>query len=113
MSTPNPTTITTANQALAVIIPELSASGETPILDVDGTTTLTLRQAVSRVFSKITTILTLSQRPVSPPAGDDLYGHILSMRAEQLITQAIVADLASSMGRDVNTLIANAKASFS
>lgn len=106
------TTPTTADQALAILIPELSASGQEPILDTDGSTKLSLRQAVSRVFAKITTILTLGQRPLSPTQGDDLYGHILSLRAEQLITQAIVADLAARLGSDIPTLITNAKAAL-
>ena len=57
---------TTADQALSILIPELSASGQEPILDTDGTTKLSLRQAVNRAFTKITTILPLSHRPLAP-----------------------------------------------
>jgi len=100
-----------ANQALSQVAAELSASASTPILDTDGTL-VTLRTAVGRVFTKITEVLKLTSRPESPTAPDDLYGHLLSLRAEHLITQAILTDLAASMGRDVTTLRSQAIASF-
>ena len=95
MSTPQ-----TPQQALAVVAQELSASASDPLLDNDGTP-FTLRGAIKRILWKVNFLLPLSNRPVPPTQKDDLYGHVLSLRAEHLFTQAILADLAARLGTDV------------
>jgi hypothetical protein len=92
---------------------ELSASASTPLLDNDDPAkSFTLRGAIGRILWKVNQTLPLTGRPVAPTVKDDLYGQVLSLRAEQLITQAIITDLAARLGSDVKTLRANAIASF-
>lgn len=100
MSTPNQMT---PEQALGVVAQELSASASTPLLDNDGTK-FTLRGAIARILWKVNFLLPLNNRPVSPTQTDDLYGHVLNLRAEGLITQNIVTNLAAKLGLDVTTL---------
>lgn len=102
---------TTPEQALATVAAELSASASEALLDPTGTP-LTLRGAIKSVLTKVTLPLSLQDRPHTPAQTDDLYGHVLSLRAEQLITQALVTDLAAALGRDVTALRANAIASL-
>lgn len=98
----------TPDQAAVILTQELSASASTPLLDNDDPTkTFTLRGAIGRILWKVNQILPLSDRPKDPRTKDDLYGHVLSLRAEHLITQAILTDLASRLGTDVVTLRAN------
>lgn len=99
-------------QTFQTLVQELSASGDTPLLSPTGVK-LTLRQAIGWVLTKTTEVLGLTDRPVPPELADDLYGHILSMRAEGLITQAIVAQIATKLGIDVPTIQNAAIASFS
>jgi hypothetical protein len=108
MSAPNQMT---PEQALGVVAQELSASASTPLLDNNGTP-FTLRGAIGRILWKVNFLLPLLNRPVSPNQTDDLYGHVLSMRVEGLITQAILADLAAKAGSDVTTLRNNVIASL-
>ena len=96
--------MTTPNQAFQVLMTELSASASQPLLDNDGTK-FTLRGAIGRILWKTNFLLPLASRPVSPNKKDDLYGHVLSMRAEHLQTQAIVADLAARLGTDVTKIM--------
>jgi hypothetical protein len=101
----------TPQELYALYMSELSASGSTPLLDNDGTA-FTLRGAIGRILWKVNYLLGLLNRPLAPTQSDDLYGHVLSMRAEHLITQAILTDLAARLGSDVKTLRANTIASF-
>lgn len=94
----------TPQQAFATLTQELSASGSQPLLDNDGTTHFTLRGAIARILWKVNFLLPLKNRPLSPTKKDDLYGHVLSLRAEGLITQAILANLAARLGTDVTTI---------
>lgn len=99
MTTPG----TTPQQAFQTLIQELSGSGSQPLLDNDGTK-FTLRGAIARILWKVNFLLPLKNRPQPPTQTDDLYGHVLSLRAEHLITQNILVNLASRLGTDVNTL---------
>lgn len=90
------------------LLAELSASGSEPIVDPQGNS-LTLRGAVRSIFDKIRTIYRLDARPLDPRRGDDLYGHILSLRAEGLITQHMVAAMADKLGLDSRLLYQQAK----
>ena len=74
-----------------------------PLNAPDGTQ-LTETQAIAWILAKTTGLLSLKNRPRSPTAVDDLYGHILSMRAEGLITQAILTQLAAQSGVDVQSV---------
>lgn len=98
---------TTPQQAFQILTTELSGSGSQPLLDAKGNK-LTLRGAIGAILNKVvSSVFTLASRPLPPTQADDLYGHIMSLRAEGLITQAIVTDLAAALGRDVATLRAN------
>jgi hypothetical protein len=102
---------TTPQQAFQTLTTELSASGSQPLLDNDGTK-FTLRGAFGRILWKVNFLLPLANRPLPPTKLDDLYGHVLSLRAENLINQVIITDLAAALGRDVTTLRQQAIASF-
>jgi len=86
--------------ALQTLLQEVSASASTPITDNDGTT-MTLREAIIRILWKENFLLPLANRPLPPTQTDDQYGHGLSARAEGLITQAVLVDLAARLGTDV------------
>lgn len=112
----------TVDQVLTYLIQELSASGDTPLTAATNTVpapNLTLRGAVQAILWITNAAVDLqgtgdaTGRPFPPTIPDTILGHILSMRAEGLITQAIVTDLAASLGRNVTTLRANAIASLS
>lgn len=89
------------NPDLVKLVGELAASGDDPITAPDGSPR-TLRGAIKDVFTKTRTVLTLSGRPVDPRRGDDLYGHVLSLRAEVLILRGIITRLAQAQGVDVD-----------
>lgn len=95
MTSPTPLPV-----ALQTLVQELSASGSEPLLDNDGTK-FTLRGAIRRILWKENFLLTLASRPVLPTQPDDQYGHVLSLRAEHLVTQAILVELAGKLGVDV------------
>lgn len=105
------TTPATPQQAMAILATELAASASTPLLDNDGST-FTLRGAIGRILWKVNFLLGLKGRPVAPNRPDDLYGHVLSLRAEHLVTQAILTDLAARLGTDVVSLRAQVIASL-
>lgn len=128
VSTPAPVAATpppdnpTVDQVLTYLIQELSASGDTPLTAATNTVSapdLTLRGAIQAILWITNAAVDMkgtddaTGRPFPPSAPDTILGHILSMRAEGLITQALIADLAAASGRDVTTIIANAKASWS
>lgn len=105
--------MTTPNEAFTVLLKELSASASDPIVSPDGGN-VTLRGAVKEIYGKTRGWLKLSpDRPRSPKDYDDLFGHVLSIHAEVLINQVIIADLAGRLGTDVKALRAAAIASFS
>jgi len=54
----------------------------------------------------------LDGRPVDPKHADDQLGHTLSARAEQLKTQALVCEIATKFGINVQTIFNAAEASF-
>jgi hypothetical protein len=72
----------------------------------------TLGQMASAIYWKETTPLTLAHRPLPITQADDQYGHTLSARAEGLVTQALIADLAKRLGTNVETVTASVLASL-
>lgn len=85
---------------LADVLKEMSVTGATPaIINPEGQS-LTLRQAVAEMFVKVRGLLRLGNRPRDPRAGDDLYGHLLSLRAENLIVLEVVFEMARRQGID-------------
>lgn len=90
---------------------ELAASASIPLLDNDGTK-FTLRGAIARILWKVNFLLPLTGRPVDPRQPDDLLGHVLSLRTEQLRTQALVAALCEKNGIDVAAVFAKVKESL-
>jgi hypothetical protein len=103
----------TVDQVLASLVSELSASGSLPLAAEDPTQpNLTLRGAIQAILWKNTTLLDLTDRPRDPTLQDDLYGHVLNLRAEGLITQALLTALAEAAKIDTATVIAEAKAAF-
>lgn len=105
MTTPDPNQAS-LSASLQTLLQELAASSSDPLQDNDGSK-FTLRQAIGRILWKVNFLLPLINRPISPTQQDDLYGHVLSLRAEHLITQAILTDLAARLGTDVTTIRAN------
>lgn len=96
---------TSPDQALALVAQELSASASAPLLDNDDPAKkFTLRTAIGRILWKVNQVLPLTNRPVAPSIKDDQYGHVLNLRAEHLITQAILTDLAARLGTDVQKI---------
>jgi hypothetical protein len=103
----------TPQQLLALLVSELSASGSVPLQAEDPShPNLTLREAIAAILWKETFLLDLTGRPRDPRLKDDAYGHILSMRAEGLITQALVTAVAEAAKIDTATVIAQAKAAY-
>jgi hypothetical protein len=95
----------TPQETFATLTQELSASGSVPLLDNDDPAKpFTLRSAIGRILWKVNQILPLNGRPRDPKVKDDLFGHVLSLRAEQLITQAILVDLAAKLGVKVDDI---------
>jgi hypothetical protein len=101
----------TPQQLLALLTAELSASGAEPLVDADGTK-LTLRTAVGRILWKNTFLLDLTDRPRPPGEKDDLYGHVVSARAEGLQNQALLAAICEAANIDVAGVLADAKAAL-
>lgn len=93
----------TPAQLLAQVAAELSASAAEPLSGPDGNR-LTLRGALAAVLTKVTLPLRLNDRPRPATKDDDLYGHVLSMRAEQLQTQALVEALCKASSIDVDSV---------
>lgn len=77
-------------ELISLLVKELSASGSVAILDNDGKKR-TLRQALEAIhWKEIKTLRLGSDRPRHPQEEDDQYGHILSSRAEGLMTLALL-----------------------
>lgn len=74
---------------IADIARELAASDE-PITAVGVSKKVTLRGAIANIYWKATSVLTLADRPRAPKEADDQFGHILSIRAEILVNQALL-----------------------
>jgi Domain of unknown function (DUF4185)/Peptidase_C39 like family len=88
-----------------LLLRELSASGSTPITTPEGVR-ITLREAIEEIFWKERGPHGLSGRPRHPNITDDQLGHVLSMRAESLFTQALTYELAKRAGVDVAAIYA-------
>jgi len=101
----------TSQDLFNLIVAELADPNATPIIAPDGTVQ-TLRQAIASIYWKETHPLTLGNRPVDPKTADDQFGHTLSDRAEQLKTQALVCEIATRFGINVQTIFQAAEASF-
>lgn len=122
MSTPIPADMT-PQQLLALLTSELSASGSVPITaattENPDAPSLTLREAVAALYWSNEALVnmngegsTFGNRPWPPTELDNLLGHVLSMRAEGLITQALLASLCENVGLDTAKIIAEARAAL-
>lgn len=85
---------------LADVLKEMSASGATPAIVNPEGKSLTLRQSVAEMFVKLRGLLRMTDRPRDPRAADDLYGHLLSLRAEHLILLEVIFEMARRQGVD-------------
>ena len=103
----------TPQQLFALLLAELSASGSVPLpAEEPGKPNLTLREAVAAILWKSTFQLGLGDRPRDPSEKDDLYGHVLSLRAETLQNQALLAALCDVVKIDVKSVLAAVKESL-
>jgi hypothetical protein len=109
--TPIPPPPRTSQDLFNLVVSELTDPQATPIIAPDGSVQ-TLRQAIAAIYWKETTLLGLDGRPVDPKHADDQLGHTLSARAEQLKTQALVCEIATKFGINVQTIFNAAEASF-
>lgn len=95
----------TPQQLFALLLSELSASGSVPLpAEEPGKPNLTLREAIAAILWKNTFQLDLADRPRNPNEKDDLYGHILSLRAEGLQNQALLVALCDVVKIDVKSI---------
>jgi hypothetical protein len=122
MSAPVPADIT-PQQLLALLTSELSASGSQPINASTAANpdepNKTLRQAIGEIYWGTQALVDLKgagsaygDRPWPPNVPDNLLGQILSLRAEGLITQALLAALAEAAGIDTAKVIEEARAAL-
>ena len=103
----------TPAQLFALLLSELSASGSVALPAEDPSKpNLTLREAVAAILWKNTTELSLKGRPRNPNLADDLYGHILNLRAETLQNQALLAALCQANHINVVSILNAVKESF-
>lgn len=93
-----------ADADFETLVAELAASNA-PITAVGVQGKVTLRQAIANIYWKLSSVLTLAGRPRSPNAGDDQFGHVLSMRAETLVNQAILTAIADRINDPSGPLI--------
>lgn len=91
------------NEELVKLVGELAASGDDPITAPDGSAR-TLRGAIKDIFIKTRTVFRLDGRPIDPRKGDDLVGHVLSLRAEVQIIRGLVTEIARAQGVDINVV---------
>jgi hypothetical protein len=108
MTTPNDS----AWDAATKLAEELSGSQSIPLLAADQKTKLSLREAIALILGKTNYTLDLTNRPISPKREDDLFGHILSLRAENLQTLALVVALADHLGIDVEKIVDSGKSLY-
>jgi len=97
----------TPQEVLELVAKELAVSGSIPIV-IKGKN-VSLREGIAEVVRQEKAEYTLANRPGAPMAADDQYGHTMSARAEGLITQAIVKELAVKSGIDVAAIVADVK----
>lgn len=102
----------TPQQLFDQLVAELSASGSTPLVNGDDGKPATLREAIGALLWKQTTLLDLTDRPRTPTATDDQYGHVLSTHAIVLQTQALAAALCVAHGVDVKATLHAATVSY-
>lgn len=96
-----------------LLLSELSASGSVPLQAEDPTQpNLTLREAIGAILWKNTFLLGLLDRPRDPTKTDDLLGHVLSLRAETLQNQALLAALCERANIDVKSILTQVTGSF-
>jgi len=93
----------TPQQLYELLLKELAASASTPILTPEGDK-LTLREAIEQIFVKERGMHDIKGRPRHPKEKDDQLGHVLSMRAEGLFTQAVVVAIADRFNVNVDEL---------
>jgi hypothetical protein len=102
---------TDMKELLELLLRELSASGSILITTPEGKN-LTLREAIGEIFEKERDWFGLEARPRHPNKTDDQLGHILSSRAEGLITQSLVVAIADKFGIDTQAIYEGVKGSF-
>jgi hypothetical protein len=105
------------------LLGELSASGSTPLTASTDTVkqpNLDARSAWQAILWKTNAAVDLrgtdgpSTRPFAPGTPDDLLGHVLSLRAEQLQTQALLSALITALAPQVDQkgIMASVKEQF-
>ena len=109
---PPVTSTETPQELYNLLLQELSASGSVKIVDTDGDT-LTLREAVQKIFDKEVGLHGLENgRPYHPMLKDDQLGHVLNARAEGLFNQALLVALAEKAGINCAQLYAQVQDAF-
>lgn len=103
----------TQQEFIQKLLAELGASADVKIKTPEGKE-LTLREAIEEIHWKERTQLDLVDRPRDYQDEDDQFGHVLSMRAEMQILQALVYQMADQqLGVEkTKQIVAGVKASF-
>jgi hypothetical protein len=86
-------------QMYDLLLKELSVSGSIPIVTPDGQK-ISLRAAIGQIYLKECGLYDLKGRPHHPSKPDVQLGHLQSLRAENLFTQALMVALADHYGLD-------------
>jgi hypothetical protein len=102
---------TTPQDTYDLLMRELAASGSTEILTADGRK-LTLREAVGEIYAQECSLHSVSGTPLDPRVPAAQLDHVLSGRAENLFTQALVVAIADKLGVDAAALYTQVKASL-
>lgn len=91
--------------ALEKVASELSASGAIPLQSNEEGPRLSMRGAISAMLWKLTKRLDLAGRPIPPEEPDDIFGQILSLRAEVRQLRALVEAIARDGGEDPDAIL--------
>jgi Domain of unknown function (DUF4185) len=101
----------TPQETYELLLRELAASGSTEILTATGEK-LTLREAVGEIYAQECSLQSLKGHPLHPRESAPQLDHILSGRAEELFTQAVVVAIADHLGLDVGAIYASVRRSI-
>lgn len=93
--------------SLDKVAAELAESGEIPLQSNEEGPRLSLRGAISAILWKLTKRLDLGGRPIDPATPDDIFGQILSLRAEVRQLRAIVDAIARDGGEDPDKIVSD------
>lgn len=107
VTTTEPSAPTAAPSSLDKVAAELSASGEIPLQSNEEGPRLSMRGAISAILWKLTKRLDLAGRPIPAEQPDDIFGQILSLRAEVRQLRAIVDSIARDGGEDPDKIVAD------